>query len=203
MPDLERRSQAPGRRPALVLVDLIRGFTDPQCPLGCESGAVVAANARLLAAFRHRNLPVVFTTVVYHRAQQARVFRARLPALNLLQPGSKWTEVDERLRPQADEALIEKQYASGFHGTDLLAHLRAVGADSLVVTGLTTSGCVRATAVDGLQHDFPVFVVSDAVGDRNPGAHAANLHDLHAKYADVIDSAALLALLDAGGEGPP
>jgi len=196
MPDLNRQSQTLGQRPALVLVDLIKGFTDPSCPLGCESDDVVAANANLLATFRQRGLPVFFTTVVYHSDEQARVFRQRLPALNVLQPGSPWVVVDERLAPSASEPVIEKQLASGFHGTDLLSRLRDEKADSLVVTGLTTSGCVRATAVDGLQNDFPVFVISDAVGDRNPDAHAANLHDLHAKYADVVDSATIITLLE-------
>jgi nicotinamidase-related amidase len=197
MPDLIRQSQTLGQRPALVLVDLINGFTDPRCPLGCESDAVVAVNARLLSVFRERGLPVFFTTVVYHSDDQARVFRQRLPALNVLEPGSQWVAVDDRLAPLGGEAVIEKQLASGFHGTDLLDRLASVGADALVVTGLTTSGCVRATAVDGLQNDYPVFVVSDAVGDRNPEAHAANLHDLHAKYADVVSSDELLAMLDA------
>ncbi len=197
MPDLIRQSQSLGQRPALVLVDLINGFTDPRCPLGCESDAVVAVNARLLAAFRQHGLPVFFTTVVYHSDDQATVFRQRLPALNVLEPGSEWVAVDARLAPINGEAVIEKQLASGFHGTDLLKRLQASGADSLVITGLTTSGCVRATAVDGLQNNYPVFVISDAVGDRNADAHAANLHDLHAKYADVVGSDELLAMLDA------
>lgn len=185
MPDLARSSLGLGLRPALVLVDLIRGFTDPACPLGSACASVVAANARLLAAFRAAGLPVFFTTVIYRDAQQARVFRARVPALNLLTPDSQWTLVDAALTPRPDEALVEKRGASAFFGTDLAARLMAAGADSLVVTGLTTSGCVRATVVDGLQHDYPVVVPREAVGDRNPQAHAANLFDLHAKYADV------------------
>lgn len=186
MADLARNSLGLGRRPALVLVDMVRGFTDPACPLGSACDEVVAANAKLLEAFRERRLPVFFTTVVYRAGDQARVFRQRIQALNLLVPGSKWIEVEPRLAPIAGEAVIEKRWASGFFGTDLAAQLRAAGADSLVVTGLTTSGCVRATVVDGLQHEFPVVVPREAVGDRNAQAHAANLHDLHAKYADVM-----------------
>lgn len=184
--DLERREVGLGRRPALVLVDMINGFTDPDCPLGCECGDVVAANAALLEAFRERSLPVFFTTVIYRDPDQARVFRARLPALNLLEPGSRWVDVDQRLAPRPGEPVIEKHWASGFFATDLAARLEAAGADSLVVTGLTTSGCVRATVLDGLQHDFPVVVPREAVGDRNPDAHAANLFDMNAKYADVM-----------------
>ncbi|MEQ8515595.1 MAG: isochorismatase family protein [Chromatocurvus sp.] len=199
MADLERCSAALGSRPALLLVDMINAFTDPASPLGSEASGVVAANARLLAAFRERSLPVFFTTVVYHSPEQARVFRARLPALNILRPGSREVAVDERLAPRDGEALIEKRHASSFFGTDLAEQLQASGVDSLVVTGLTTSGCVRATVVDALQHDYPVFVPEDAVGDRNPDAHAANLHDMHAKYAEVVGgSAAVIAALPPG-----
>jgi nicotinamidase-related amidase len=192
MPDLQRQSQGLGQRPALVLVDMINGFTDPACPLGAEADAVVEANQVLLQAFRRQGLPVFFTTVVYHNAEQARVFRDRVPALDVLTPGSHWVQVDTRLAPAEGEPIIEKHWASGFFGTDLHAQLTALKVDSLVVTGLTTSGCVRATVVDGLQHDYKVVVPREAVGDRNPQAHEANLFDLHAKYADVLDLQAVL-----------
>ena len=197
MSDLERQSQGLGTSPALVVVDMINGFTDPSSPLGSEADDVVRANQRLLTAFRERGLHVFFTTVVYSSPDQARVFRARLPALNVLQPGSAWVEVDARLGPAPGEAVIEKQWASGFFNTDLAQRLRQAGADSLVVTGLTTSGCVRATAVDGLQHDYRVVVPAEAVGDRNEEAHRANLFDLNAKYADVLDLAHVLQLLES------
>jgi nicotinamidase-related amidase len=193
--DLEHTEIGLGHRPALILVDMINGFTDPASPLGLDCPDVVAANASLLQAFRSCGLPVFFTTVVYHSDDQARVFRTRLPALNILTPGSRWVRVDERLALQPGDRLVEKQWASAFHKTDLDLMLRTSGADSLVVTGLTTSGCVRATAVDGLQYDYPVVVVREAVGDRNTEAHAANLFDLNAKYADVMTLAEVLALL--------
>ena len=199
---LARRHLGLGLRPALILVDLINGFTDPDCPLGTESSAVVAANATVLAHFRHRGLPVFFTTVVYSNDRQASVFRRRLAALNVLRPGSRWVQVDAALAPRVDEPVIEKQGASAFFGTDLHHRLRATGADSLVVTGLTTSGCVRATAVDGLQHDYPVVVPREAVGDRDAAAHAANLFDLDAKYADVVAVAELFELLAAANVPP-
>lgn len=197
MSDLARSSIGLGQRPALVLVDMIRGFTDPACPLGSECAEVVKANADLLAAFRKAKLPVFYTTVVYHRAGQARVFRQRIDALNLLTPDSPWVQVDPRLAPQAGESVIEKQWASAFFGTDLSGRLRSANVDSLVVTGLTTSGCVRATAVDGLQHDYPVVIPREAVGDRNADAHAANLFDLHAKYVDVQSVGEVLAAIAA------
>ena len=187
MSNLQRRALGLGQRPALILVDMINGFTDPACALGSQADSVVEACSQLLQAFRARSLPVFFTTVVYHRPDQAPVFRRRLPALDLLQPGSHWVQIDSRLSPQASEPVIEKQWASGFFRTDLDARLTQAGADSLVVTGLTTSGCVRATAVDGLQHDYPVVIPRQATGDRNRDAFEANLFDLNAKYADVLD----------------
>ncbi len=194
--DLDRQAVGLGECPALLLVDMINGFTDPACPLGSDCAGVVAANATLLAAFRQRGLPVFYTTVVYHDAAQARVFRVRLPALNVLAPGSRWVEVDPALAPQTGEVVVEKQWASAFYGTNLADQLRACGVDSLIVTGLTTSGCVRATVVDGLQHDYPVVVPREAVGDRNGAAHEANLHDMNAKYADVLSLEEVLALLE-------
>jgi nicotinamidase-related amidase len=205
MADLARKAQRLGSRPALLLIDMINAFTDPMSPLGSESDSVVSACAQLLAAFRRHQLPVCFTTVVYSDAQQARVFRDRLPALDVLQAGSDAVAVDRRLAPAPGELLLEKHYASAFFATDLASWLRSQSVDSLVVVGLTTSGCVRATVIDGLQHDYPVWVPEEAVGDRNLDAHRANLHDMHAKYAEVVSLSdtleALMALTppNAGG----
>ena len=184
--DLERNRLGLGERPALILVDLINGFTDAACALGTNCPSVIDANARLLQAFRERGLPVFFTTVVYRHPGQARIFRRRIEALNLLQPGSRWVQIDPALAPRPGEPVIEKQWASAFFGTDLAARLIDARADSLVVAGLTTSGCVRATVVDGLQHDYRVVVPREAVGDRNSHAHEANLFDMDAKYGDVL-----------------
>ncbi|MBT3798366.1 MAG: isochorismatase family protein [Porticoccaceae bacterium] len=183
--DLEQKNLGLATNPALIVVDMINGFTDPKCPLGSHCQEVVAANCELLAIFRAKGLPVFFTTVVYHDDQQATVFRAKVPALNLLQPGSHWVAVDPKMRRADSEPLIEKQWASAFHKTDLDDQLKALGVDSLVITGLTTSGCVRASAVDGLQNNYQVVVAKEAVGDRNPAAHEASLFDLGAKYTDV------------------
>ena len=190
MPDLDRESQGLGRNPALILVDMINGFTDPDCPLGSEADTVVEANRRLLAAFRERGLHVFFTTVVYRSPDQAAVFRARVPALEVLHAAA----------PIEAVRVNEKRWASGFFGTDLARRLEQAGVDSLVVTGLTTSGCVRATAVDGLQHDYRVVIPKQAVGDRNPEAHRANLFDLNAKYADVLDLDEVLDMLGTSAE---
>jgi nicotinamidase-related amidase len=195
--DLDRKPQGLGQRPALLLVDLIEGFTDPDCALGSEADEVIAANRRLLDVFRASGLPVAYTTVVYRDDSQARVFRDRVPALELLKPGTRWVEIDARVAPRAGEPVFEKQWASAFFRTGLDEYLRDEGVDSLIVTGLTTSGCVRATAVDGLQHDYKVVVPREAVGDRNEDAHRANLFDLNAKYADVLDLEQVLGVIEA------
>jgi maleamate amidohydrolase len=194
--DLDRISFPFGKRPALILVDMIKGFTDPDCPLGSEAGDVVAANAVLLAAARAKSLPIFFTRVVYDNLDQGRAFRARVPALNVLQRGSVWTQIDDALTPRESEVIVDKHFASAFFGTSLGALLAASRADCVIVTGLTTSGCVRASAVDALQYGYTTFVAREAVGDRNQSAHEANLHDMHAKYADVCCVADVLAHLE-------
>ena len=196
MADLQRQLLGLGEHPALVLVDVINGFTDPACPLGSEADSVVDACRTLLEIFRKKRLPVFFTSVVYRDESQARVFRQRLPALNVLEPGSEWVKIDPRIAPVNGETVIEKQWASGFFNTDLAQRLKDEGADSIVVGGLTTSGCVRATAVDGLQNDYRVVIAREATGDRNLAAHESNLFDLQAKYADVLSLERVLSLLD-------
>ena len=192
---LAREAQGLGESPALLVVDVINGFTDPDCPLGSESASVVEANRQLMDVFHTESLPVFLTTVVYDNDDQASVFRARVPALNVLSRGSHWCDIDPRLPLSASDTIIEKTHASAFHGTDLADQLQSIGIDSLVVTGLTTSGCVRASAVDGLQHNFKVVVPEEATGDRDPSAHDANLYDLNAKYVDVMPLDKVLALL--------
>jgi len=192
---LVKRATGLGAAPAMVVVDMIKGFTDATSPLGHACQAVIEVNQYLLDEFRRREWPIFFTTVVYHKQQQAEVFRHRLPALNVLEAGSQWVELDTAMHRQAQEVLVEKQWASGFFKTNLAAQLNQQGVDSLLVTGLTTSGCVRATAVDGLQHNFSVVVAADAVGDRDQSAHEANLFDLNAKYADVKTSKEIIQQL--------
>jgi maleamate amidohydrolase len=140
-------------------------------------------------------LPVVLTTVIYRSDDEATVFRARVPALNLLTPDSEWVQFDPRLPLQDTDLQLEKRHASSFHGTNLDEWLKARSVDSVVVTGLTTSGCVRATAVDGLQNNYKVLVPREACGDRDPEAHNANLYDMNAKYADVVSLETVLNLL--------
>jgi nicotinamidase-related amidase len=177
-----------GERPALVVVDVNRGFTDPDSPLVCDLDACVAQIARMLEAFRRAELPVVFTTVCYDDfgKQAAAVFLEKVPALLVLEPGSPWVEIDPRIAPADGEPVLSKYFASAFFGTTLASVLASAGADTVVVTGASTSGCVRATALDAMQHGYRVVVPREAVGDRSQAAHEANLYDLDTKYADVV-----------------
>jgi nicotinamidase-related amidase len=177
-----------GENPALLVVDVNRGFTDPSSPLRCDLDDCVAAIARLLEAFRAAGLRIVFTTVVYDDfgKQAAAVFIEKVPALLVLEPGSPWVEIDPRIAPVEGEPVLSKHFASAFFGTTLASVLASAGADTVVVTGASTSGCVRATALDAMQHGYRVVVPREAVGDRNPDAHEANLYDLDTKYADVV-----------------
>jgi maleamate amidohydrolase len=189
--------QGAGDRPALVVVDLVNGFTDPESPLYCDADAAVAATARLLEAARASGAPVAFTTVEYDEAgaKVARAFLAKVPALRTLAPGTHWPAVDARIAPRAGEAVLAKLFASAFFGTPLQAMLAAHGADTVVVTGASTSGCVRATAVDALQHGYRVVVPREAVADRQAGPHEAALFDIDAKYGDVVSVDEAEALL--------
>lgn len=184
-----------GSRPGLILVDLSLGFSSDKSPLGGDFQAVLDANKQLLSVFRKNNWPIYFTSVVYSDNDTASVFRQRLPDLNILQAGSDWVKIHPCLERQETEFIIEKQWPSAFFHTDLGTRITADDVDFLVVTGLTTSGCVRATAVDGLQHNYPVFVPHQACGDRNQSAHQASLHDIDAKYGNVLDLDALLNML--------
>jgi nicotinamidase-related amidase len=140
-------------------------------------------------------VPVIFTTVAYtdEDLERAAMFVAKAPALATLRPGSRWIEVDARLDRRAEEPVLVKLFASAFFGTELAEMLRRAGCDTVIVTGASTSGCVRATAVDGLQHGFRVLVPRDAVADRAVDAHNASLLDIDAKYGDVVSVADAIA----------
>lgn len=190
--DLASHTLGLGENPALIVVDMTNGFADPKSPLGTECTSVKAAIGQLLQRFRKKKLPIYFTSVEYSDVSQACVFRHKIPALDILQQGSDWVELDPSMQHQQSEPIIKKYWASAFFDTGLAEILKRQKVDSLVVTGLTTSGCVRATAVDGLQHDFRVVIPREACGDRNQSAHEANLFDLNAKYVDVVALAEVL-----------
>ena len=183
---LESNSIGLGSAPALVVVDMCRGFIDPSSPLGFKCDELIQANIILVDKFREMNLPVIFTTTIYRDISEASVFRSKIPALNILKPGSEETSFLAELSPDSKDILIEKKFASSFFGTNLADDLRRMNVDSVVISGVTTSGCVRATALDSLQNNFLTTVAEDCVGDRDLNAHRANLFDLQSKYADVV-----------------
>ena len=162
---------------------------------------IVLAIQQLLGETRKAGFPVVFTTVSYSEGDKvaARAFIDKIPALLTLEAGSRWVEIDPRIAPLPGEPVLNKLFASAFFGTPLAALLTAAGCDSVIVTGASTSGCVRATVVDALQHGFRPLVPREAVGDRNPDAHAANLYDMDTKYADVVSLAEVLEHLEEVG----
>ncbi len=188
MSKLESHSTGIGDYPALVVVDMCKAFIDSSSPLGFECNELIQANINLVKKFRLNKFPVIFTTTIYRNPSEASVFRSKIPALNILEPESDAVTFIDDLAPSKDEILIEKKFASAFFQTKLIDSLHKMKADSIVICGVTTSGCVRATAVDSLQNNFPTTIVEDCVGDRDLDAHKANLYDLRSKYADVIHS---------------
>lgn len=184
-----------GERPALIIVDATLGFTDPASPLGAPSEPELAVIAALAAAFRQRGWPVVYTVNEYADPGQAVAFRRKLPVLEHLVAGGAWSAIHPQVAPVPGDLVLSKALPSAFFDTPLRGWLAARGVDSAVVCGFSTSGCVRATAVDALQCGLRLTVVADACGDRDRAAHAANLRDLGLKYGDVLTADTLLATL--------
>jgi nicotinamidase-related amidase len=176
-----------GSRPAVLVVDFSCGFTDPECTLGADMTEPVEATKRLLDAARAKGLPILFTTIGFDASlKDGGLWLQKVPSLGDLQLGGHWVEIDPRLEPREDETIVLKKGASGFFGTNLAAILISQGVDSVILCGATTSGCVRATAVDLLQYGYPTIVPRECVADRAQAPHDANLFDINAKYADVV-----------------
>jgi maleamate amidohydrolase len=185
-----------GQRPALLAVDFITGFTDLRSPLAGDLDTQLAATNALLEPARAAGIPVIFSTVAYDaELQEAGIWVRKIPANSWLVEGSEWVEVDRRLNQRPNETTLVKKYASCFFGTDLAARLISRRVDTLIITGCTTSGCVRATAVDACSYGFHTIVVEEAVGDRAALPHAASLFDIDAKYGDVVGLAETLSYL--------
>jgi nicotinamidase-related amidase len=176
-----------GSRPAVLVVDFSCGFTDPECTLGSDLTPQVEATKRLLDSARARGVPVIFTTIGFESSlKDGGLWLQKVPSLGDLQVGGRWVEIDPRLEPREDETIVLKKGASAFFGTNLTAILISQGVDSVILCGATTSGCIRATAIDLLQNGYPTLVPRECVGDRAQAPHEANLFDIQAKYADVV-----------------
>lgn len=190
-----------GQQPAIVAIDLIRAFTDPSSPLGADLSQQLDSTRALIEAARVAGAPVYYTTVSYDQADlaDAGTWALKIEPLTVLRAGTPEVEIDPALGRLEGEAVITKKYASAFFGTDLLARLRAESIDTLVITGCTTSGCVRATAVDAIQNGLRPIVPIETVGDRSKAAHRQSLDDLSAKYADVVTVGDVLDYLAARG----
>jgi maleamate amidohydrolase len=195
-----------GKRPGVLVVDFSCGFTDPECALGADMTAEVEATKRLLDAARDKGLPVIFMTIGFEASlKDGGLWMQKVPSLAELQLGGRWVEIDPRLEPREDEVVIVKKGASAFFGTNLVTVLNTEEIDTVILCGATTSGCVRATAIDLLQNGWPAIVPRECVGDRAQAPHEANLFDINAKYADVVSLEDALAYVESvpGKVGAP
>jgi nicotinamidase-related amidase len=187
-----------GERPAVLVVDFSCGFTDPECALGSDLTVEVEATKGLLDVARARGLPVIFTTIGFEpNRKDGALWLQKVPTLGDLEVGGHWVDIDARLERRDDETVIVKKGASAFFGTNLTAILVSQRVDTVVLCGATTSGCIRATAVDLLQNGFPTLVPRECVGDRAQAPHEANLFDIQAKYADVVSADDAIGYLES------
>lgn len=195
---------APGQKAALLIVDVVMAYLEPSSPFYAGVEDALASNVRLTAAARQAGAPVIFTRVVYQPGgADGGLFYRKIPALSAFDEGSPLGAFPAELQPHPGETIVTKQYASAFFGTALSSTLQAAGVDTLLITGYSTSGCVRATALDAMQHGFVPLVVREACGDRHTGPHEANLFDLQAKYAEVIsEDEALVVMTSLSGRRP-
>jgi maleamate amidohydrolase len=185
-----------GARPAVLVVDLTSGFTDPTTPLGADLSDVIAATNRVLEVARLAAMPVIFTSIAYaDPAVEGGHWVRKIPALETLKEGTPLVEVDSRLGRRSNEPVIIKRFASAFAGTSLHAMLQMLRVDTLVLCGTSTSGCIRASAVDAVQLGFRCIVPEEAVGDRARLPHEANLFDIDSKYGDVVSLAEAISTI--------
>ena len=188
------RSTDFGQTPVLVVVDMCKAYFEAGSPLNLDRPEVADAVKELVAEARGSGVPVVWTRVEYEPGgSNGGVWYQKIGVLASFDRGNPLGEWLDGLAPEPGDVVITKQHASGFNGTDLAERLGQLNADTVIVAGVSTSGCVRATATDASAAGFLPFVAREAVGDRTPQVEAANLFDLHAKYADVVELADVIA----------
>ena len=186
-----------GRKPAVVVIDFINAYVTPGSALFAAPVIdAVRETADLLDIARRNDIPVIFTRVIYSASGlDGGIFVQKVPSLRKMIEGEPLADIVPELPPASQDVIINKQYASGFFGTSLGSLLTSQGVDTLIVTGCSTSGCVRATAVDGMQYGFRVIVPRECVGDRHASPHEANLFDIDSKYGDVVSKAEVMEYL--------
>ncbi len=190
-----------GQRPALILVDFVQAYFDQDCALYAGVEDALASALRVREVARAAGIPVIYTNVIYQKdGSDGGVFFRKAPVLKNFIAGNPMGAWPSDLRPADDEMVISKQYPSAFFGTSLASTLHDMGIDTLIITGVTTSGCIRATCVDTMSHGFIPIVVEEACGDRHESPHVANLFDMNAKYADVVNEAEAIDYLKLYGK---
>ncbi|WP_417618141.1 isochorismatase family protein [Parasphingorhabdus sp.] len=185
-----------GQRPALVMIDFCQGYFDPDCDLYADVDNALTSALRVREAAHAAKIPVILTNVSYHPSaiDGGRFFEKAAPLRYFIE-GNPMAAFAKGLEPREEELVITKQYPSAFFGTSLASTLTASGVDSVLLTGLTTSGCVRASCVDAMSHGFRTAVIAEACGDRHEAPHQANLFDMNAKYADVVSEEETIGFL--------
>ncbi len=186
-----------GKVPAILVVDFSYGFTDTQYPTAADMTSQIEATRRLTDAARDKGFPVIYTTIAFQPWERDTLaWLKKAEGMKALMAGTRLVEIDQRTGIKQADPVIVKHGASAFFGTNLAALLTSARVDTLVVTGATTSGCVRASAVDAVQSGFNVLVPHNCAADRAQGPHEASLYDMHQKYADVTDAEEILDWLD-------
>lgn len=186
-----------GKKPALVVIDLTNGFTNPELPLGAPAEETIDNVNILVDAAHAAQIPVYFSTISYDGPgfSDAGVWLMKMKGLETLKANTFAVEIDGRLHREPQDTILAKRYASCFFGTEFSSRLCSQGVDTLIITGCTTSGCVRATAVDACQSGLRTIVVREAVGDRSEAAHNQSLTDIEAKYGDIVSVSQTAAYL--------
>jgi maleamate amidohydrolase len=191
-----------GNNPAVLVIDFIKAYTTPGAPFfGQGVVDAVEQSVTLLDAARNAGVPVIYTKVLYHPSGvDGGLFVKKVPALRILVDGEPLAEIDPKIPPAPEDLVIVKNYPSPFFGTSLNSTLMGLGIDTLILIGCSTSGCVRAGAIDAIQYGYRVIVPRECVGDRHDGPHDANLFDINAKYGDVVTKADVIEFLETLGD---
>ena len=191
-----------GKRAAMIVIDFSYAYTSSGSPFLCDGkgfGVVdaVAESKGLIELARQKGVPIFYTKVFFEHPTDGGVFTQKIPLLRTWTKDNPLTEIHADIAPQATDSIIVKQYPSAFFGTNLASNLRAIGVDTCIIIGCSTSGCIRASVLDGMQHGFRCIIPRECVGDRTASVHESNLFDMNAKFGDVVPKAVVMDYLRA------